>query len=213
MSGVAMVVAREQGQRQEWTGLLEAKGLRVVAQRGPGEAMWRLEQEPVCLVLTEWRGQPDRAGATTGKLLRELAARYPHVHVIVCGEGLSAAVQQQVVIAHPLAFVHDAGTGAAMLGRRVEALAGRRVADLLLRAGVVFHEPSGAVFRHPLAVGLVLGYPHCAGGEESRGRTAMAAMRFRRWLEECGSAVSVEALRGEGRYRLVVERERRESAA
>lgn len=196
MSTRALVVGREAGRLIEVRDALERVGLVCTGVTGMRQAHWVLEELPVAAAVVHWDD-------TVRPLLELLASSHAGVPTVAVADASDTAQVRAITDAHPWALLHDARLDVRSLAQRVERLVGKRAGDLALRPTGVVHLPSGAVYRHPLAVRLVTAYPNWLaldGGPAVRS----AVCRFRSWLRELGSCAGVESLSRASQWRLVV---------
>ena len=135
------------------------------------------------------------------EVLRSLYDRYPECLTVVYSAGLSEArLRAEVTRSHPRAYVQDKDhDGDDELFLRLTHLLTKRIGDLVLDEGTVRHD-GGAEHHHRIAVALMLNHPKAvtvAGDSASR-----AVRRFRQWLDDNGSVVS---LRGTGTHKFRLE--------
>lgn len=137
------------------------------------------------------------------EVLRTLRERHLNCIPLVYSAAVETIDEQaRIYAAHPHCLFQSKRHGDGHLLERVDALLSARVGDLVIRAGMVIHLPSGQRFSHRVAVALLTARrahrPLVLGESEAR-----AARRFQGWLCRCGSSVRVQAL-GNRHYQLTL---------
>lgn len=166
-------------------------------------AAWLLEERPYSLCLIHLTDNTC-GGDNTRALLQRLHRSYPHLIAIVTAPTSATPNWPAMVCqSHPGVLTHALDADAIpMLVDRVRRLLGRSIGDVASQGGLLMHLPTGTIFTHPVATRLVSAYPHWIRVPRAGGGVT-AVFRLRKWLDGCGSQVSVEALRGTGEYRIV----------
>jgi CheY-like chemotaxis protein len=196
MSAIVLLAEADPDRRKILRLLLENRGYRVLPASSTFEAACALSDDLVALAIIGWDGQ-----AETGELLRTLAGHHPDVRTLVTLDARVDGAISTVAAYHAAALIDDSRQDPGLVAGRLDRLVGRRVGDLVLR-GEVIHDPSGAVFRHPIAARLLSASPSWVSLEGDV-RCRSAIHHFRRWLLSCGSVVRVEGMARAGRWRVV----------
>jgi DNA-binding response OmpR family regulator len=213
-----LVLEDSRSEREQLTTLLNGLGLAVSATDSPVTARRILARTPdLDLAVIDWdmsRSTDVDTEPTSQKVLEILAGSARETLTIVYARNLMrTAVTDAIMRAHPAALLHDKRHGLQSLEKRLIQLLSPRVGDLALDEryrSFVQHLPSGQRFKHRAAFRLLTNYPRDVMFQrDSRGMQA-GLTRFRRWLEENQSSVSVASLgMGTHRYRLEVREETR----
>ena len=198
MSAIVLLAEANPQRRDRLCDQLESRGYRVLSAPTTVRAECALADEPVALAIVGWDG-PQK----TGDLLRTLAEHHPNVRTLVTVDPRLDGAIAAVAATHAGALIDDARREPGLLAARLDRLVGRRIGDLVLCGGEVVHEPSGAVFRHPIGARLLSASPSWVSLDGDV-RCRSAIHHFRRWLRTCESVVEVEGMARASRWRLKV---------
>jgi CheY-like chemotaxis protein len=166
--------------------------LTPVAARTPDQAIAQVAEPPDSPVLAVVDLDMSLAGVprhTVDEVLRQLYERCGGCCVIVHSVRADEILERKrIERIHPLAMFVAKHDGLDALADRVRRMLGVRFGDLAVRRGVTYHEPTGQVFGHRVAVALLMG---TATGQEVRldEIETKAARRLRDWLRQVGSPV------------------------
>ncbi len=170
-----------------------ARGLFLVPRgaRSPDEALAELQRYPlpVLAVIDLDMSRVPEARHTADEVLRELYEHCGGCCVLVYSVRADEILERKrVERIHPLAMFVAKRDGLDALMARVRQILGIRYGDLAVRRGMTFHEPTGQMFGHRVAVSLLVGT--ATGHEVQLDDLEMkAARRLRAWLREVGSDV------------------------
>ncbi len=170
-----------------------ARGLFLVPRGAPSpdEALAELQRrrQPVLAVIDLDMSLVPGARHTVDDVLHELYERCGGCCVLIYSVRADEILERKrVERIHPLAMFVAKRDGVDALVARVRRMLGVRYGDLAMRRGMTFHEPTGQMFGHRVAVSLLMG---TATGQEVLldGIDRKAARRLQTWLFDVGSHV------------------------
>ena len=173
----------------------------------PDHALHKLRYyQPVLAVVDLDMSMAPRSEHTVDDVLRTLYERCGGCFVIVFSVRADEIEERKrIERVHPMATFVSKLDGQAALIDRIRRVMGVRFGDLLVRRGLIFHEPSGETFGHRVGVSLVVG---AALGQEVvlDDTEAKAARRMRTWLRQVASPVEIVDL-GHRCYTMEASRE------
>ena len=160
--------------------------------RSPDEALDALARrcrQPVLALIDLDMSLVPESERTVDDVLYELYERYGCCCLLVYSIRADEILERKrVERIHPLAMFMAKREGLEALVVRVRQILGVRYGDLAVRRGMTFHEPSGQMFSHPVAVSLLVGT--ATGHEVLLDDLEMkAARRLKTWLSDIGSDV------------------------
>jgi DNA-binding NarL/FixJ family response regulator len=166
--------------------------LEPLAANSPDRAFQRLRyNNPVLAVVDLDMSRAPRSRATVEQVLERLHEHHGGCFVVVYSVRSDEILERKRIEAiHPFAMFVSKEDGATALVQRIRRMMGVQFADLVVRRGLVTHEPSGETFLHSVGVSLVLG-ASLAQEVVLNDSEAKAARRMREWLEKVGSPVEV----------------------
>ncbi len=159
--------------------------------RSPDEALEELRRrrQPVLALIDLDMSLVPEARRTVDEVLHELYERCGGCCALVYSVRADEILERKrVERIHPLAMFVAKRDGLDALVARVRQMLGVRYGDLAVRRGMTFHEPTGQMFGHRVAVSLLVGT--ATGHEVQLDDLEMrAARRLRAWLCDVGSEV------------------------
>jgi CheY-like chemotaxis protein len=186
--------------------VVRGASLEPVPASGPRQALARLDHHDPLLAVIDLdmsRAPAAERAAGVHDVLRRLRDHHVNCIPLVYSAGVETIDEQaRVYECHPHALFVSKRHGLPRLLHRIEGLLGGHVGDLVLRRGVVVHQPSGRTMNHRVAVTL-LAARRANRTVALRESDARAARRFAVWLDEVGSNVLVRAL-GSRHYQLAM---------
>lgn len=188
-------------------GLVENQGLQALPASSPSQALRLIEHvSPLLAIVDRDMSKATDKDRSSLDVLAALDRRHPTCVVFVYSGAISSLAQQaQVWAAHKSAILHEKRHGADTLLRRIRQFVTPRVGDLEMRDGAVVHRGTGRAATHRVACALMMAYPRAVTlSLEDQGK---AARRFREWLVENDSCVSLLA-KGNRLYELSVDEAR-----
>lgn len=212
----ALVLEDSRSERDQLASLLNGLGLDVWPTDSPQRACeWIDRQRDYDLAVIDWDMtlSADSNGDTTSRRVLEALARDARetLTVVYARQLGREDINGDVLRAHPAALLHDKRHGEESLRQRLTKILSPRVGDLELDERYriyVCHVPSGRRFKHRIAFKLMTNYPEPVMIPRDARGPWCGMGRFRKWLRDVGSTVSVVHLgQPSQRYRLVLEAE------
>jgi len=212
----ALVLEDSRSEREELTSLLSGLGLEVWATSSPVKARSRISRySDYDLAVIDWdmSHSEDSIDERTSQRVLEVLARDARetLTLVYARDVMRVRVNDAIQRAHPGALVHDKAHGSLSLQRRLAELLSPHVGDLELDEryrNYVRHVPTGRLYKHRAAFKLVTNHPRDVMILREERAMWSGLDRFRRWLGDVDSVVTVESLgKWTQRYRLVVQGE------
>ena len=212
----ALVLEDSRSEREELTSLLSGLGLEVWATSSPVRARSRISRySDYDLAVIDWdmSHSEDSIDERTSQRVLEVLARDARetLTLVYARDVMRVRVNDAIQRAHPGALVHDKAHGSHSLQRRLAELLSPHVGDLELDEryrNYVRHVPTGRLYKHRVAFKLVTNHPRDVMILREERAMWTGLDRFRRWLGDVDSVVTVESLgKWTQRYRLVVQGE------
>ena len=211
-----LVLEDSRTEREELTTLLNGLGLEVWATSSPVKARSRINRyNDYDLAVIDWdmsHSEDSAVERNSERVLEVLARDARETMTLVYARDVGRIqVNDAILRAHPAALVHDKAHGANSLQRRLVELLSPHVGDLELDEryrNFVRHTPTGKLYKHRAAFKLITAYPNDVMLRRESRAMWSGLDRFRRWLREVDSVVTVESMgKWTQRYQLVVKGE------
>ena len=208
-----LVLEDSRTERDELTTLLNGLGLDVWPTSSITKARNLIAANPdFDLAVIDWdmAHSDDSAGEPTSqRVLELLAGKSRDTLTIVYARNLMrVTVNADIQRAHPAALLHDKSQGADTLEQRLVKILSAQVGDLELDERLrnhVRHIPTGKLFKHRAAFKLMAHYPRDVVFPREMRAMWTGMNRFRLWLDEVGSSVTVVSMgMATHRYRIAL---------
>lgn len=197
-----LVLEDSRAERDGLTTLLNGLGLDVWPTSSLVKACsWIAERRDFDLAVIDWdmAHSEDGDGKRNSQLVLEALARDARdtLTIVYARNLMRVTVNEDVQRAHPAALLHDKSHGPDALQQRLVQILSARVGDLELDERFrnhIRHGPSGKFFKHRAAFKLMTHHPRGAVFPRERRAMWMGMNRFRLWLDEVGSSVTVVSM-------------------